>query len=120
MKVNTYTSPFGTSHQESFKLADRVSEITPEGLNHVFFVNSGSEAVDTALKITMAYHSAVGENRHRFVSRERAYLALIWVEFHFLEWLIMKNFPYSNARCGNDETHMDWGRTLCQGTTIKR
>ena len=73
MKVNTYTSPFGTSHQESFKLADRVSEITPEGLNHVFFVNSGSEAVDTALKITMAYHSAVGENRHRFVSRERAY-----------------------------------------------
>ena len=73
MKVNTYTSPFGTSHQESFKLADRVSEITPEGLNHVFFVNSGSEAVDTALKITMAYHSAIGENRHRFVSRERAY-----------------------------------------------
>ena len=73
MKVNTYTSPFGTSHQESFKLADRVSEITPEGLNHVFFVNSGSEAVDTALKITMAYFSAVGENRQRFVSRERAY-----------------------------------------------
>jgi len=73
MKINTYTSPFGTGHEASFELADRVSELTPDGMNHVFFVNSGSEAVDTALKITMAYHSAMGENRNRFVSRERAY-----------------------------------------------
>jgi len=73
MKINTYTSPFGTGHGASFELADRVSELTPDGMNHVFFVNSGSEAVDTALKITMAYHSAMGENRNRFVSRERAY-----------------------------------------------
>ncbi len=73
MKINTYTSPFGMGHPKSFLLADKVAELTPKGMNHVFFVNSGSEAVDTALKIVMAYHSAKGENRNRFVSRERAY-----------------------------------------------
>jgi len=45
----------------------------PEEINHVFFVNSGSEAIDTALKIVMAYHTAMGDDRHRYVSRERAY-----------------------------------------------
>ena len=73
MKLNTYTSPFGLGHPKSFLLADKVAELTPEGMNHVFFVNSGSEAIDTALKIVMAYFSAKGENRNRFVSRERAY-----------------------------------------------
>ncbi len=60
-------------HPASFELADKVSELTPEEMNHVFFVNSGSEAIDTALKIIMSYNSATGQNRHRFVSRERAY-----------------------------------------------
>ena len=73
MKVNTYTAPFGLGHPASFALADQVAKLTPKDMNHIFFVNSGSEAIDTALKIVMSYHSAKGENRHRFVSRERAY-----------------------------------------------
>lgn len=71
---NDYTAPFGLGQPSSFELARMVSSITPEEINHVFFVNSGSEAVDTALKIAMAYHRARGEGqRTRFVSRERAY-----------------------------------------------
>ena len=73
LKELTYVSPFGTGHPLSFALAEEVARLTPESINHVFFVNSGSEAIDTALKIIMAYHTAKGENRHRFISRERAY-----------------------------------------------
>ncbi len=74
MKTNTYTAPFGLGHDGSFRLAAEIAQLTPEAINHVFFVNSGSEAVDTALKIAMAYNNARGEaHRNRFVSRERAY-----------------------------------------------
>ena len=73
MKDLTYVSPFGTGHPLSFALAERLVRLLPEPFNHVFFVNSGSEAVDTALKIAMAYHAANGHDRLRFVSRERAY-----------------------------------------------
>ncbi len=73
MQEMTYVSPFGTGHPMSFALAQEVARLTPETINHVFFVNSGSEAIDTALKIAMAYHYARGERRTRFVSRERAY-----------------------------------------------
>ena len=69
-----YVSPFGTAHASGFALARRIAKLTPESINHVFFVTSGSEAVDTALKIAMAYHHACGDaQRLRFVSRERAY-----------------------------------------------
>ena len=69
-----YCTHFQLGHPSSFELARRVAQFTPEGLDHVFFANSGSEAVDTALKIAMAYHHARGEGqRQRFVSRERAY-----------------------------------------------
>ncbi len=72
--LNDYASPFMTSTPGSFELAQKVARITPEGMNHVFFVNSGSESIDTALKMCMAYHRARGEGqRTRFVSRERAY-----------------------------------------------
>ena len=55
-------------------MARRFAALTPDDLNHIFFGNSGSEAVDTALKIAMAYHRARGEGqRQRFVSRERGY-----------------------------------------------
>jgi beta-alanine--pyruvate transaminase len=71
---NDYVSPFMTSTPGAFELAQLVTRITPEPMNHVFFVNSGSEAIDTALKIAMAYHRARGDGqRTRFVSRERAY-----------------------------------------------
>ena len=69
-----YTAPFGMGQPASFELARRIAALTPDEINHVFFVNSGSEAVDTALKISMAYHRARGEGqRTRFISRERAY-----------------------------------------------
>lgn len=73
MQDLTFVSPFSTNHPLSFELAEEVCRLTPEEINHIFFVNSGSEAIDTALKIVMAYHYAKGENRPRFVSRERAY-----------------------------------------------
>lgn len=74
LMTNDYTAPFGLGHPLAFSLAQKVTEITPDPLNHIFFGNSGSEAVDTALKICMAYHRAKGEGqRVRFVSRERAY-----------------------------------------------
>jgi beta-alanine--pyruvate transaminase len=65
---------FQMGHPYSFALAERVSEMLPGDLDHVFFANSGSEAVDSALKIAMAYFQAKGEpNRVRFVGRLRGY-----------------------------------------------
>ena len=74
MKEIDYTPHFQLGHPASFELARKVAKITPGDLDYVFFCNSGSEAVDTALKIAMAYHAAKGEGqRTKFVSRERAY-----------------------------------------------
>ncbi len=74
LMLNDYTAPFNLGHPGSFELARKLSKLTPDGINHVFFVNSGSEAVDTAIKIVMAYNHARGESaRVRYVSRERAY-----------------------------------------------
>ncbi len=69
-----YTPSFMRGHPAAFALADGVAALTPKGLDHVFFCNSGSEAVDTAMKIALAYHLARNEaQRTYFVSRERAY-----------------------------------------------
>lgn len=69
-----YCAPFQSAHPLSFELAQRVAALTPSDLDYVFFTNSGSEAVDTALKIALAYHRARGQGqRMRFISRERAY-----------------------------------------------
>lgn len=71
---NDYCAPFNLAHPTSFELARMITDQTPDDINHVFFGNSGSEAIDTSLKIAMAYHRARGEGqRTRFVSRERAY-----------------------------------------------
>lgn len=69
-----FTSSFLRSHPKSFEAAARVAELLPHGIDKVFFVNSGSEAVDTAMKISVAYHRARRDaSRTMFVSRERAY-----------------------------------------------
>jgi beta-alanine--pyruvate transaminase len=69
-----FTPTFTRAHPKAFALATRVSEVTPAGLDRIFFANSGSEAVDTAMKIALAYHRARGDGaRTMFVSRERAY-----------------------------------------------
>jgi beta-alanine--pyruvate transaminase len=69
-----YTPSFLRGHPAAFALADGIAALTPKGVDHVFFCNSGSEAVDTAMKIALAYHLARNEaQRSYFVSRERAY-----------------------------------------------
>jgi len=69
-----YTMPFTRAHSKAFELAQRVATFTPEGLNRVFFTCSGSESVDTAMKMALAYHRIRGQgHRQLFVSRERAY-----------------------------------------------
>lgn len=69
-----YTPHFQRAAPISFKLAEALSDILPEGLDRVFFGSSGSEAVDSAIKICLAYHKARGETqRTRFVSRSWAY-----------------------------------------------
>ena len=69
-----YAPAFQMSHPKAFEFASRLTQIAPEGLDHVFFTNSGSESVDTALKIALAYHRAKGEGaRTRLIGRERGY-----------------------------------------------
>jgi hypothetical protein len=61
-------------HPAAFELANKVKKIAPAGLDHVFFVNSGSEAVETALKMALQYHRLRGEGtRTRLIGRERGY-----------------------------------------------
>jgi beta-alanine--pyruvate transaminase len=69
-----YAPGFQLSHPGAFEFAARLVRISPDGLDRVFFTNSGSESVDTALKIALAYHRARGEGqRTRFIGRERGY-----------------------------------------------
>lgn len=69
-----YAPAFQMGHPKVFELAARISAMMPNGLDHVFFTNSGSESVDTALKIALAYHRARGEGtRTRLIGRERGY-----------------------------------------------
>ncbi|MBV6632881.1 MAG: aspartate aminotransferase family protein [Alphaproteobacteria bacterium] len=69
-----YVPAFQMGHPKAFEMASRLTTILPQGLDHVFFSNSGSEAVDTALKIAIGYHRARGEGqRTRLIGRERGY-----------------------------------------------
>ncbi len=69
-----YAPAFQMGHPKSFELAARLVGMSPDGLDHAFFTNSGSESVDTALKIAIAYHRARGEGgRTRLIGREKGY-----------------------------------------------
>ena len=74
-----FVSSFTMTHPLAFELSGRLAALAPEGLDRVFFTNSGSEAVDTALKVARAYHRARGESgRVRFIGRARAYHGVGW------------------------------------------
>jgi beta-alanine--pyruvate transaminase len=69
-----YAPAFQMGHPVAFELANRIIDIAPKGIEHVFYTNSGSESVETALKIAIAYHRARGEGtRTRLIGRERGY-----------------------------------------------
>ena len=69
-----YAPAFQMGHPKAFTLANKLVEITPEDMNHVFFTNSGSESVETALKIAIAYQRMRGQaSRTRLIGRERGY-----------------------------------------------
>jgi beta-alanine--pyruvate transaminase len=74
LETMDYAPPFQMGHPNAFRLANELVKIAPKGLDHVFFTNSGSESVDTALKIALAYHRVRGDSsRTRLIGRERGY-----------------------------------------------
>ena len=74
LKQLDYAQPFQQGFGGSFELATKISKHTPGNLNRIFYTICGSSAVETAIKISIAYHKARGEgHRFRFVGRERAY-----------------------------------------------
>ncbi len=69
-----YAPAFQLGHPKVFELASALTEISPQSMNHVFFTNSGSESVETALKMAIAYHRVKGDgSRTRLIGRERGY-----------------------------------------------
>ncbi|HEX5611420.1 MAG TPA: aminotransferase class III-fold pyridoxal phosphate-dependent enzyme, partial [Burkholderiales bacterium] len=69
-----FAPPFQMGHPLAFEFADRVVQVAPKGMTKVFFTNSGSESVDTALKLALAYHRVRGEgHRVRLIGREKGY-----------------------------------------------
>ncbi|MGV6889515.1 aminotransferase class III-fold pyridoxal phosphate-dependent enzyme [Rhodophyticola sp. SM2404] len=69
-----YAPAFQMGHPMAFELANRLRDMTPEPFEHVFFTNSGSESVETALKLAIAYQRAIGQgSRTRLIGRERGY-----------------------------------------------
>ena len=73
-KTLDFAPPFKMGHAKAFEAATALAHMAPEGLNRVFFCNSGSEAVDTALKMALAYHRMRGDSlRTKLIGRERGY-----------------------------------------------
>ncbi len=69
-----FAPTFQMGHPKVFEAATKLAQMTPEGMDKVFFTNSGSEAVDSALKMVLTYHRARGEaQRTKFIGRERGY-----------------------------------------------
>jgi len=69
-----YAPAFQLGHPKAFELANRLIDIAPDNMEHVLYTNSGSESVETALKVALAYHRAKGNgSRTRLIGRERGY-----------------------------------------------
>ena len=69
-----FAPPFQMGHPKAFELAERLVQLAPAGMSKVFYTNSGSESVETALKMAIGYHRARGEGqRTRLIGRERGY-----------------------------------------------
>jgi beta-alanine--pyruvate transaminase len=69
-----YAPAFQLGHPKAFELANRLVDLAPDGMEHVLYTNSGSESVETALKVALAYHRAKGDgSRFRLIGRERGY-----------------------------------------------
>ena len=69
-----YATAFNMSHPKAFELAEKVSSLTPKGLDRIFYGNSGSEAVETAMKVALAYHASKGDGQKtKFIGREKGY-----------------------------------------------
>ena len=74
LRTLDYAPGFQMGHPAAFEFSNRLAAIAPDGLDRIFFTGSGSESVDTALKIALAYHRATGQGtRTRFIGRERGY-----------------------------------------------
>jgi hypothetical protein len=74
-----YTTNWTTAHPRAIELSTKLAELAPGGLNRSFFVNSGSEAVESAWKIARQYHAARGEGgRRKAISRRYAYHGTRW------------------------------------------
>src|SRR6201986_2844077 len=74
LETMEFAPTFQMGHPIAFELANRLAKIAPPGLDRIFFTNSGSESVDTALKIAVAYHRARGAGQKiRLIGREKAY-----------------------------------------------
>ena len=69
-----YAPAFQMGHPKAFELANRLVDLAPDGFGHVLYTNSGSELVETALKVALAYHRVKGDgSRFRLIGRERGY-----------------------------------------------
>jgi beta-alanine--pyruvate transaminase len=98
-----FAPTFQMGHPGAFKLATRLAKMAPGDLDHVFYTNSGSESVDTALKIALAYHRARGQgHRVKIIGREKGY--------HGSNFggTSIGGIPLNRKYFGNLLSNMDW------------
>ena len=120
--IMDFAPAFQLGHPIAFEAAARVADMTPDGMDRVFFTNSGSEAADTALKIALAYHKARGESsRVRLIGRERGYHGVgfggmsvggigpnrkqFGALLPYVDHLPHTHLPAKNAYCRGEPTH---------------
>jgi beta-alanine--pyruvate transaminase len=120
--IMDFAPAFQLGHPIAFEAAARIADMTPDGLDRVFFTNSGSESADTALKIALAYHKARGESsRVRLIGRERGYHGVgfggmsvggigpnrkqFGALLPYVDHLPHTHLPAKNAYCRGEPTH---------------